>query len=46
MGRGLLGEDDSRRVRIDFHVSTTGGSAERTPQKLKSGGNSDPGEKR
>jgi len=46
MGRGLFGENDSRRVRIDFHVATTGEFAERTPQPPQSGGNSDPGEKR
>ena len=46
MGRGLFGENDSRRVRIEFHMATAGDFAERTPQTPQSGSSSDPGEKR
>ena len=46
MGRGLFGENDSRRVRIDFHTATTGTFTERTSQTLQSASNSDSGEKR
>jgi hypothetical protein len=46
MGRGLFGENDSRRVRIDFHVATVGEITEPAPQTVKPGGNSNSGEKR
>jgi hypothetical protein len=46
MGRGLFGENESRRIRIDFHTPTIGKVEGCTPQVLPSGSNrEDPGEK-